>query len=166
MKTPAEIKERAYRIWKKTGQNTQETEKRLKAQQIAVSRQTIAKWREQFGWEARDARELAAEKETTDELSQKGILRSLLKQKQRYEEYFEIAQIGEIDVQATYAYAGILKTILQIQEKAESFSIEAFSIFFKDIINFFSLKDAEISTAISNHFDEFMQHIKGKYGIK
>jgi len=65
------------------------------------------------------ARTEAEEKNMQDAVSNDAILTPLLKQKIKYEQYFDGLAVGKVDNQAVYGYNSILKTILDIKQKIE-----------------------------------------------
>lgn len=116
MAMDTELKELAYRLWRDNGRNLAKVERLLKADhRTPVSRQTLTEWRDSLGWADRAALAEAQEKELKDATSIETLLAALINRKKGYDSYFESLPIGKIDNQATYAYAGLLKRIAEMQ---------------------------------------------------
>lgn len=118
MESAPKYRELAYRVWCENSQHIQNTVNSLqKNHGFDITRQSLAKWRDEYGWEARAARAEAAERDRAEAVSDSVILDSLIDQKRKYEEYFASLKPGQIDTQAVYGYNSILKTILDIKDK-------------------------------------------------
>lgn len=116
MAMDTELKELAYRLWRDNGRNLAKVERLLKAEhRTRVSRQTLTEWRDSLGWEERAALAEAQAKELKDATSIETLLAALISRKKGYDTYFENQPAGKIDNQATYAYAGLLKRIAEMQ---------------------------------------------------
>lgn len=111
--------ERAYQVWQQCGQNVSETVRELAKEDHDFTRQTIAAWRAKYDWQGRAARAEAEKSVEVDAYSDEALLRSLLTQRQKYETYFDSLAAGAIDNQATFAFNGVLKTIVDIKLKME-----------------------------------------------
>ena len=121
MAIPPETKELAYKVWCDHGQNLSETERVLNGELgYVISRQSLHAWKTEYDWEGRAARAEAEGMRIESETAGGALLISSLKQKRKYEEYFETLPVGKVDVGATNAYNGILKTILNIREKTDA----------------------------------------------
>jgi len=117
MSIDTELRELAYTIWRDNGQNLAKVERLLKQEhRTPISRQTLTVWRDQYGWEARAGQAEAQEKLLKDATRIETLLADLLGRKTQYDTYFENLPVGKIDNQATYAYAGLLKRIAEMQQ--------------------------------------------------
>lgn len=117
---PAETREFAYAVWCECGQNLSECHRKMNGEHgYVISRQSLHEWKEKYDWEARAARTEAEKIMMADATSDDAILAPLLKQKEKYEAYFDGMEVGKIDNQAIYGYNAILKTILDIRQKIE-----------------------------------------------
>lgn len=117
---PYETKELAYKVWCECGQNLSECHRRMNGHEgYVITRQSLYEWMEKYDWQGRATRLEADQALMVDATSDDSILTPLLRQKTRYESYFDSLAIGEVDNQAVYGYNAILKTILEIREKME-----------------------------------------------
>ncbi len=117
---PVETRELAYKIWRECGQNLSECHRKMNGEHgYVISRQSLHEWKTKYDWEGRAARAEVEEKNMQDAGSNSAILAPLLKQKTKYEEYFDSLEVGKVDNQAVYGYNSILKTILDIKQKIE-----------------------------------------------
>lgn len=117
---PAETREFAYTLWCECGQNLSECHRKMNGEHgYVISRQSLHEWKEKYNWEARAARTEAEKMMMADATSDDAILAPLLKQKEKYEAYFNGLEVGKVDNQAVYGYNAILKTILDIRQKIE-----------------------------------------------
>lgn len=113
----AELRELAYTLWRDNGRNLTKVEQLLKREhQTPVSRVTLTKWRDDFGWEERAAQAEAQAKALKDATNIETLLADLVGRKTQYDTYFKNLAIGKVDNQATYAYAGLLKRIAEMQQ--------------------------------------------------
>ena len=117
---PAETREFAYTVWCECGQNLSECHRKMNGEHgYVISRQSLHEWKEKYDWEARAARTEAETMMMADATSDDAILAPLLKQKEKYEAYFDGMAVGKVDNQSVYGYNAILKTILDIRQKIE-----------------------------------------------
>lgn len=116
MSIGAKLREIAYELWRDNGRNLTRVERLLKSEhRTPVSRQTLTAWRDEYGWEERAAQAEAQEKLLKDATSIETLLADLITRKQGYDKYFDTLPVGKVDNQATYAYAGLLKRIAEMQ---------------------------------------------------
>jgi hypothetical protein len=116
MSIDTELRELAYTIWRDNGRNLAKVERILKSEhRTPVSRQTLTAWKDQYGWEDRAAQAEAQEKLLKDSTRVETLLVDLLARKQQYDRYFVTLDVSKPDNQATYAYAGLLKRIAEMQ---------------------------------------------------
>ncbi len=116
---PVETRELAYQTWRECGQNLSETHRKMNGELgYVISRQTLHEWKTKYDWEGRAARAEAEEKHLAEATSDQSLLLTLLKQKKKYEEYFDSLELGKVDNQAVYGYNSILKMILDIRSKS------------------------------------------------
>lgn len=157
-------REMAFKVWRETGQNLVKTVKALSQDHgYDISRQSLAKWRDDFNWERRAAAMEAEELERLDAMSDTSIINSLIKRRKQYEDYFEAMAPGAIDNQAQYGLNSVLKTLIEIRKQTGVFKVEEFSSFFKDLVEFLRTEDLEAAEAMARNFDSFTSHIRKKY---
>ncbi len=117
----AENRELAYTVWRECGQNMEMTLRKLRGEHgMKLSKPTLYAWREKYDWKGRAARAEAEERkaEAVRELSfEEKMIADLVRQKEKYEQYFESLGASPPDNQATYAYTGIVKAIIDIKKK-------------------------------------------------
>ncbi len=117
MSVSVELRELAYTLWRDNHRNLTQVERRLKGEHKSpVSRVTLTKWRDEFGWEERAARAEAEAKELKEASAVETLLADLVARKREYDSYFETLAKGRVDNQATYAYAGLVKRIAEVQQ--------------------------------------------------
>lgn len=112
-----ELKELAYTLWRDNGRNLAKVERLLRTEhKTPVSRPTLHAWKDEHGWEERAAQAEAQAKLLKDATNIETLLADLVSRKQGYDKYFETLPINaKPDNQATYAYAGLLKRIAEMQ---------------------------------------------------
>ena len=120
MVVPVETREFAYTVWRECGQNLSECHREMNGEHgYVISRQSLHEWKTKYDWEGRAARTDAEKSMMIDAASDDAILAPLLKQKTKYEDYFDSLPIGKVDNQAVYGYNAILKTMIEIKQKIE-----------------------------------------------
>ena len=111
-----ELREIAYTLWRDNGRNLAKIERLLKSQhRTPVSRVTLTAWCKDYGWEDRAAQAEAAAEKLKNATNIETLLNDLIKRKEGYDNYFDSLAVAKIDNQATYAYAGLLKKIAEMQ---------------------------------------------------
>lgn len=151
-------------MWRETGQNLVKTVNALSRDHgYDISRQSLAKWRDEFGWERRAAALAVEEQERLDAMSDTSILNSLLARRRQYEEYFETLGPGQIDNQAQYGLNSVLKTLIDIRKESGHFKVEEFGAFFRDLVEFLRKEDPDAAGTVARNFDAFTAHIRKKY---
>lgn len=112
-----ELRELAYGLWRDNGRNLAKVERLLKTEhRTPVSRVTLTAWRDEFGWEERAAQAEAQAKLLKAATNIETLLADLVVRKTQYDNYFVTLPAGKVDNQATYAYAGLLKRIAEMQQ--------------------------------------------------
>ncbi|MBI5075621.1 MAG: hypothetical protein HZB62_10720 [Nitrospirae bacterium] len=159
----AENRELAFRIYCRCGGNVEMTLREMAKEGLTLSKPTFYDWMEKFNFEERRTKvDAETQKAKDSQLSfDDKMLGALLKQKEKYETYFETLTIP--DHQAQYAYAGIIKTIFDIRSRTASFKTSLFIGFMKDLINFYSKNDPAVVALIESSFDDFMTFAREKY---
>lgn len=110
----------AYRIWRESNRNVSETLRRLDTEYgWSLARQTLYDWMGEEDWgtraDAQDADDARARDQ--EETGRRGILASLLRQKDRYDRYFgRLEAEGEMDHQAVGAYTQLIRAIDAFQK--------------------------------------------------
>lgn len=116
MAIDTELKELAYQLWRDNGRNLAKVERLLRVEhKTPVSRQTLTAWRDQHGWVERAAQVEAQAQLLKDAISIETLLADLINRKTQYDNYFKTLAAGKVDNQATYAYAGLLKRLAEMQ---------------------------------------------------
>ncbi len=160
----AENRELAFRKYCECGGNVEMTLRELKKADLKLSKKTFYEWMKKFNFEERRSKvDIEKQKVNDSQISfEENMLSDLLKQKAKYETYFE--GITGIDNQAQFAYASIVKTVIDIRAKLNAFKATAFIDFMKDLISYLNKNDPDTVPAIEKNFDDFMSFAKGKYG--
>lgn len=119
-----QTRELAFRVWRQAGQNWAEA---LRVMQNAhgftkLTRQRLYEWAQDDGWQDRAARlqHEAERAELAEMLGRERFLADLERRKKQYEDYFDGMKPGQMDNAAVTAYAGLLKTMEQMQTKIEA----------------------------------------------
>lgn len=112
-----ENRELAFKVYCEEGGNIEATLRRLEKEGLKLSKPTFYAWTRKFNFEERlkniDAvRQLVKDSQISFE---ERMMNDLMKQKDKYEAYFET--ISGIDNQAQYAYTNIVKTIIELSRK-------------------------------------------------
>jgi len=166
-RVPVETRKLAYQTWRECGQNLSETHRKMNGELgYVISRQTLHEWKTKYDWEGRAARAEAEEKHLADATSDEALLLVLLKQKKKYEEYFDSLELGKIDNQAVYGYNSILKTIVDIRPKGEAAEIDRPKVFLEDmefIAETLKEIDPEALKVLGRNFEIIIQRFKERY---
>jgi len=159
----AENRELAFRIYCEQGGNVEATLRAMDKAGLKLSKPSFNEWREKFNFEDRRVKVDAERQKTKDcQISfEDQMMNALIKQKDKYEAYFETLSVP--DHQAQYAYAGVIKTIFEIRTKTASFKTSLFIDFMKDLVNFYSKNDPEVVPLLERNFDDFMAFAREKY---
>ncbi|SPD73803.1 hypothetical protein PITCH_A1980006 [uncultured Desulfobacterium sp.] len=167
MAVPAETKELAYKVWRDHGQNLSETERVLNGEMgYVISRQSLHAWKTEYDWEGRAARAEAEERLLERESEADLLLLNCIKQRQRYETYFETLPVGTVDNNAVNTYNNILRNILNIRQKMETGQTVDFDrpkIFLEDmqfIAGVLQEIDPEGLKVFSRNFDQIVKRFK------
>ena len=167
MAVPAETKELAYKVWREHGQNLSETERVLNGELgYVISRQSLHAWKTEYDWENRAARAEAEGKRLEEESTGDSLLAFSLKQKQKYEAYFESLPVGKIDNSAVYAYNNILSKILDIRQRTETsqaLAVDRPRVFLEDmefVASVLKEIDPEGLKILSRNFDQVVKRFK------
>lgn len=167
-----QTRELAFRVWRQNGQNWTEA---LRVMQSAhgfkkLTRQRLYDWAEQDGWQDRAARlQHEAEKaELAEMLGRERFLADLERRKKQYEDYFDGLKPGQMDNAAVTAYAGLLKTMEQMQTKIEAGAGRSNLQLAADVVKHFSKflreKHPEHAAAFLGMLDEFQDRLVEIYG--
>ncbi len=107
----------AYSVWKdEAGQNIDSTCRMMNNKYgYVIPRATLNSWKNKYTWERRAAQAEAEERLMAKDSSYNALLLSLIRQKQKYDEYLDGLPASRIDTQAIYAYNSIVKTIVSIR---------------------------------------------------
>jgi len=158
-----ENRELAFRVFCACGGNVEMTLRELKKQGLELSRPTMDEWIEKFNFIDRRLKvDMERQKSTDNQISfEERMMSDLLKQKEKYEKYFE--SITGIDNQAQFAYSSLLKTIMDIKSKLGSDKAGLFIDFMKELISYLSREDPVAVPVIEKNFDEFISYARIKY---
>jgi hypothetical protein len=159
-----EIKEMVYRVWRDCAQNAIETTRELKKKGFALNKATVLRWRLRGNWAERAERDAAEEKIRKEAITDNParLIADLEAQKSRYDRFFDSLGEDGVDVQATYAYTTLVKTIADVRKKAAAkpdlyamtpVVMDEFVKFIKSTIGDKSIRDAVFSV-IDRFFDE------------
>ena len=166
MSTGTELRELAYSLWVNNHRNLTAVERLLKLEhKTPVSRVSLTKWRDDGGWEARAAQAEAQSVLLKDATNIETLLANLIERKTQYDKYFEAMPVGKIDNQATYAYAGLLKRIAEMQQM--QMTVVGFDKpkFFLDNLQFIAVwlreNDPEGLKILADSFDALTTAYKG-----
>ena len=158
-----EVKEIAFKTWRKCGQNFEETLRELgKLGYQGITRQTLYAWRDKYQWGERAARADAQEQKIkdTDLAPEERAVLDLVKQKEKYERYFESLPPNQVDHQATYAYTALVKTIKDIQSKGAGDRASLYIEFMGELVDYLMENDKELAMAFDPHIEKFTARIK------
>lgn len=166
-----EIKEHAYRAWLQCGENPDRAAKELARAGTPVGRSTIARWRDTLDWKGRARQERGGKEkagEGREDFSR--LIADLEAQKERYERFFEGLGEGVVDVQATYAYATLIKAIGEVRKRAaQKPNLYAMTALVMDeFVKFILARESRAGTAVSSEvrqgvfrlIDEFFDEVK------
>jgi hypothetical protein len=165
---PAETLELAYKTFRECGQNLSETHRKMNGELgYVISRQSLHEWKTKYDWEGRAARAEAEEKHLANATSDEALLAVLLKQKKKYEDYFDGMAVGTIDNQAVYGYNAILKTIVDIRPRGDAaVEIDRPKIFLENlewIARALQETDPEGLKILARNFDQLTVKFKAEY---
>ncbi|MDA8155578.1 MAG: hypothetical protein M0Z52_03860 [Actinomycetota bacterium] len=113
--------EMAYGVYCLLGGNVAKTQKELEKRGLKLSRPSLDKWIKDYRFEERMKQADAERQEAEDcqlSLEQK-MMKKLLRQIERYEEYLDSLPINQMDHQATYALTNLYKTVVELSRKAK-----------------------------------------------
>lgn len=162
----AEAKEAAFKAWRKSGQNMEATLRELrKLGYMGISKPTLYAWKDEHNWEARAARADVEEHGVKDmDLNvEEMVIKDLLKQKKKYDNYFETLDEKTIDTQATYAYASLLKTIRDIQAKGGGADKATVILeVMNELVTYLMENDKDLAKRFDEHIEKFAARIKAK----
>jgi len=113
MESAPKYRELAYRVWCENGQHIQKTVAALnKDHDFDITRQSLSKWRDEYGWENRAARAETAQRELESACSDEAMLESLIEEHDRIKAYLNSLAPGvKPDAQLVHAYRGVAETI-------------------------------------------------------
>jgi hypothetical protein len=161
-----ENRDLAFRKYCECGGNVEMTLRELGKEGLKLSKPTFYEWMEKFNFEDRSTKIDAEKQKAADsQISfEETMLNALITRKDVYEKWFE-ENHANIDHQAQYAYAGIIKSILDMKMRLKSVKASMFVEFMKDFISFLSKHDdTEAVGIIEKHFDDFMKYARELYG--
>jgi hypothetical protein len=116
---PAETLELAYKTFRECGQNLSETHRKMNGELgYVISRQSLHEWKTKYDWEGRAARAEAETQYLVEATTDKALLLPLIKNKKKYEDYFDSQPIGSMDTQAIHGYNATIKMIMDIRSKS------------------------------------------------
>ena len=101
------------------GKNREAMIRELKKQGCEITRPTLEAWIKELNMEER-LKQADGEKQKVSDSQisfEEKMLLALIQQKEKYEKYFESLPINSMDNQAQFAYANIIKTIIDLSRK-------------------------------------------------
>lgn len=161
----AENRDLAFRIYCECGGNVEMCLRELRKQGLSLSKPTIYEWIKKYNFEDRRTA-VDAEKQKVSDIQmsfEDQMLSDLIKQKEKYEIYFDSLGKNTIDNQAQFAYAGIIGKIFDMRAKMSSYKASVFIGFMKDLVNYLGKNDPDAVPVIERNFDDFMNYAKEKY---
>lgn len=122
MESAPKYRELAYRVWCENGQHIKKTVDALNKQHdFGITRQSLAKWRDEYDWENRAARAERAANEIEDACSDEAMLSSLVEERDRIKTYLNSLAPGvKPDPQLIHALKGVVQTIQDIKKEIEN----------------------------------------------
>ncbi len=165
----AELREKAYQLWIANGKNASATKRsldRLKESgqsERSVSLPTLGKWRREFGWNERSAKELTEIAVRMERCSDEVLLEKLLKQEEHYSNYFENMDADKINPQATYAYEKIIRTIMDMRQQRLQYRMSVYDEFLNEFVIFLREKNPDAAGIIVNYIEAFTTYIRKEY---
>lgn len=115
-----EARETAFQCYRECGGNVEAAVRAMKKKGYSLSKPAFYEWLEKYNFKERLAAADAKAHEAKDAAltTEAMLLVDLKRQKDKYEKYFE--SIGSsIDNQAQYAYANLIKTIIELVRKCK-----------------------------------------------
>ncbi|TAN60747.1 hypothetical protein EPN18_07980 [bacterium] len=159
-----EFREKAFQAYRECGGNVEASIKKLKSWGYSASKPTFYALIDRCNFKERLTAVDAQTQEATDAAltTEERLLTSLLRQKEKYERYFE--RIGAtIDNQAQYAYTSLVTTIISIKTKLGADRHALALQFLKDLVIFLQKEDASAVPVIEKNLDAFGTYVKEKY---
>jgi hypothetical protein len=162
----AEAHEVSYATWRQCGQNIEATVRELRKKGYLITKPTLCDWRDKFTWCDRAARAEAEEQKAGDAKisSREKALVSLRKRLQSYDDYLDSLPAGNHpDNQALFAYTNLVKTIGDIEMKAQGYKATAYLDFMRDLVDWLGKNDEEGLACIERDLDDFTAWAREKY---
>jgi transposase-like protein len=132
-----------------------------------VSIPQLQRWGKKYEWRKKKEKFKTGALQANTEargLDREKVLEDLKKQKERYDKFFGKLGEGQIDIQATYAYSSLCKTIFELQrQRDEKRDPQIFLDFMRDLVSYLKEHDPEALMALEKNFDEFIGFAKQKY---
>jgi hypothetical protein len=157
-----EIVDRCEALYINEGNTYEEISAKLRVSIVQLQR-----WGKKYGWrEKREAHKQNSLNANTAarSLDREKVLNDLKKQKDRYDKFFATKGDSEIDIQATYAYTSLCKTIFELQrQREEKADPQIFLDFMRDLVSFLKEHDPSALEVLEKNFDEFIGWAKAKY---
>lgn len=112
-----ENRELAFKRYCENGGNIEGAIRALQKDGLKLSKPTFYDWLKKYNFEERRTKvDMERQKARENQISfEDKMLNDLVRQKEKYEKYFEATDL--LDNQATYAYTGIIKTIIDVKKK-------------------------------------------------
>ena len=159
-----EAREAAFQAYRECGGNIEAAVRALKKKGYSLSKPTLYDWMEKYNFKERlaEADSKAQEAKDVGLTTEAMLLVDLTRQKKKYETYFE--GLGNtIDNQAQYAYANLIKTIIDVKARTASDKAGLYLEFLRELVAYMVAHDQEAAQAIERHLDGFSDYAKGKY---
>jgi len=159
-----EYREKAFAAYRENGGNVEAAIRAMKAQGYSISKPTFYSFIEHFNFKERLTAADAKAQEAKDAAlaTEEKMLTALVKQKEKYERYFE--SIGsKVDNQAQYAYTSIITAIINIKGKLGAERSSLALQFLRDFVVFLQKEDPAAVPLIEKHLDTFAAFVKERY---
>lgn len=160
-----ELREKAFRIYRECGGNKEMTLRALDSEGYSISKPTLYDWIKKYNFDERlTSADLKTQKANDAVLAmEQKILADLLKQKEKYERFFD-GLGAAIDNQALYAYNNLISTIVSVKAKLGADRAALFTEFLKDFVGYLTQNSPEAVKALEEQFDGFVEFAREKYG--
>jgi transposase-like protein len=137
------------------------------AKSNGVSVPQLLRWGKKYEWRNKRENLIRSSLKANTEargLDREKVLEDLKKQKERYDKFFGNFGEGQIDIQATYAYNSLCKTIFELQrQRDEKRDPKIFLDFMRDLVSYLKEHDLAALESLEKNFDEFIAFAKTKY---
>lgn len=159
-----EARETAFQCFRDCGGNVEAAVRAMKKKGYPLSKPAFYDWMEKYNFKERLVSADAKAHEARDAAiaTEAQLLVDLNRQKGKYEKYFE-SMGNTIDNQAQYAYANLIKTIIDVKAKLEADKGALVLEFLKELVAYLVQHDNEAAQMIERNLDGFASYTREKY---